>query len=185
MKGSPCELDRIASDIGLSDEVRKEATSICCDLVRKKSTEGNEISVVAASSIYTACRESRVPITLKELASSIKANAREVGRFYISILGRTGISPPGPNGSRYVARVASLIHASEGVAKLSLEIESEAVAAGLSGRSPVSLAAAAVYTASLIKGEPVTQSDVAEAAGVSVISLRESARRMRSLMKPR
>ena len=46
----------------------------------------------------------------------------------------------------------------------------------------MTLAAAAVYTASLSLGEIITQSDVAAAAEVSVVSVRDCARRIRPLL---
>jgi hypothetical protein len=180
-----CELERIAAEVGLPEEARELAIPICCTMVERKLARGREIGIVAGSSIYTACRESRVPITLKELARAAHTTPRELGRIYMLILDRMEIKPPNPNGNSYIDKVATRIHTSEEVAKLSQEIERRALDAGLGGRNPMSLAAAALYTASLDKGEPVTQSDLAEAAGVSVISLRESAKWMRSFLRAR
>ena len=176
-----CELERIAAQVGLTEDVRERAKPICCAMIERKLTRGKEIDVIAASSIYAACREGRVPITLKELARASHASPRELGRVYMLILDKMEIKPPNPNGNSYITKVAARIHASEEVTELSREVEKGAVEAGLGGRNPMSLAAAALYTASLSKGEPVTQSDLAEAAGVSVISLRETAKWIRSL----
>ena len=178
----PCELDRIAAEVGLPEDVKALAMPLCCAVVERKLARGRLIRTVAGSSIYVACRESRVPITLKELADASHSTTRELGRVYMLILDRMEIKPPSPSGSSYIAKVATRIHASEEVKRLSQEVETRAVQGGLGGRSPMSLAAAALYTASLSKGERVTQADLAEAAGVSVISLRETAKWMRSLM---
>jgi transcription initiation factor TFIIB len=183
--GTGCELERIATEVGLPRDVRERAIPICCAMVERKLARGREIGIVAGSSIYAACRECLVPVTLKELASATRTTPRELGRIYMLILDRMEIKPPNPNGVSYIDKVATRIHASEEVAKLSQEIEREAIDAGLGGRNPMSLAAAALYTASLAKGEPVTQSDLAEAAGVSVISLRETAKCMRFLLRAR
>jgi len=183
--GTRCELGRIAAEVELTEDVRDRAIPICCAMIERKLARGRDIEIVAGSSIYAACRESRVPVTLKELASATHTTPRELGRIYMLILDKMEIKPPNPNGLSYIDKVATRIHASEDVAKLSQEIERQAVEAGLGGRNPMSLAAAALYTASLAKGELVTQSDLAEAAGVSVISLRESAKWMRSLLQAR
>ena len=180
--GAECELDRIALELGLPEEVRGRATPICCAILERKLARGRQIGTVAGSSIYAACRENRVAITLKELANASHSTPRELGRVYMLILDRMEIKPPSPNGGSYIAKVAMKIQASEEVRRLSQEVETKAVRGGLGGRSPMSLAAAALYTASLSKGERVTQADIAEAAGVSVISLRETAKWMRLLL---
>lgn len=177
-----CELDRVAAEVRLPDEVRARAMPICCAMVERKLARGRQIGIIAGSSIYAACRESRVPLTLKELAGASHATPGELGRIYMLIIDRMEIKPPSPNGSSYIAKVAMKIHASEEVERLSQEVESRAVRAGLGGRNPMSLAAAALYAASLSKGEPVTQAVLAEAADVSVISLRETAKGMRLLL---
>lgn len=184
-KGSRCELDRIAAEVGVADDVKVLAKPICCVIAGRKLARGKELGFIAASSIYAACRESGVPVTLKELASASHSTPRELGRIYMLILEKMEIRPPSPNGRSYIAKVASRIHASDDVAELSQEFENRAVKAGLGGRNPMSLAAAALYTASLASGEPVTQSDLAEAAGVSVMSLRETAKWIRTLLKAR
>jgi len=183
--GTRCMLERIAAEVGLPENVQERAIPICSAMVERKLARGREIRIVAGSSIYAACRENRVPITLKELASVTHTSPRELGRIYMLILDKMEIKPPNPNGFSYIEKVATRIHATEEVEKLSQKMEKEAVDAGLGGRNPMSLAAAALYTASLDAGEPVTQSDLAEAAGVSVISLRETAKWMRSLLQAR
>jgi len=182
---STCELDRIAEEVSLDEAIRTQAVSICSSMFQMKSTKLRSIPVVAASSIYVACRINCVPLTLKELARASHTTPWDLGRSYTSILEKMGVKPPNPNGGRYVLKVASKMRASEDVTRLSQDLEDGAIRAGLAGRNPMSLAAAAVYSASLAKGEPVTQLDVAEVAGVSVASLRESARRMRKLLEKR
>jgi len=184
-KGTRCELEKIAAEVGLPEDVRERAIPICCAVIGRKLARGREIGIVAGSSIYAACRASQVPITLKELAGASHTTPRELGRIYMLIIDRMEIKPPTPDGISYIDKVATRIQASEEVAELSREIEREAVHSGLGGRNPMSLAAAALYTACLAEGESVTQSDLAEAAGVSVISLRETARWMRSLLRAR
>lgn len=86
------------------------------------------------------------------------------------------------NGRRYVERVASRVHASAEATKVAFEIEKKAIDAGLGGRHPMTLAAAAVYTACLNAGESRTQAGVADAASVTEVSVRECAKAIRRLI---
>jgi transcription initiation factor TFIIB len=89
------------------------------------------------------------------------------------------IPPPNLNGTCYVYRVAGAVRASQEATDLSLQIVKHAVERGLGGRNPMTLAGAAVYLACLITGEDSRQSDVAEAAGVSEVSVRECIKAVR------
>ena len=67
-----------------------------------------------------------------------------------------------------------------------LEILSKAETAGITaGVYPTGLAAAALYLASLLDGEPLTQFDAAEAAGVRDVTVRNQYKRLRKLIKVR
>ena len=65
-----CELDRIAEELGLEEGARKQARSVCYAVTGQRLVRGRTIGVVAACSVYVVCREARLPITLKVLATS-------------------------------------------------------------------------------------------------------------------
>lgn len=173
------EVGKLAAELSLPDSVRDDTERICTDVMERKLIGRRPLSVIAASSVYTACRESHTPVTIKELATATDSNPREIGRCYRSIISRMNITPPNLNGSRYAFRVAETMHASDEAARLSLQIVKNSISKGLGGRNPMTLAAAAVYLACLITGENSRQSDVAEAAGVSEVSVRECVKAMR------
>jgi transcription initiation factor TFIIB len=89
------------------------------------------------------------------------------------------IAPPNLNGTRYASRVAATMKVSSEATELSLQIVKNSIAKGLGGRNPMTLAAAAVYLACLVTGEDSRQSDVAEAGGVSEVSVRECVKAIR------
>lgn len=173
------EIDKLAQELSLPASVREDSEKICEDLVNRNMMLRRSISVVAASSLYTVCRETHTPVTLRDLAEATDSDPREIGRCYRSIISRMEIPPPNLNGTRYVYRVAGAVKASQEATDLSVEIVKHAVGRGLGGRNPMTLAGAAVYLACLITGEDSRQSDVAEAAGVSEVSVRECIKAVR------
>lgn len=175
----PCELSWLQGDLSIPKSVKDRGTSICCEVVRRKLTRKQPLQVIAASSAYAACRESNSPVTLRELATAAHSNPEEIGRCYIFIRDRLHLAPPSPNGTAYAMKVASRVKASEEATKLSLVVEKRASAEGFGVRNPMTMAAAAVYLSCLTTGENLRQTDVAEAAGVSVISVRECSKLMR------
>jgi transcription initiation factor TFIIB len=173
------EVDKLATEMSLPDSVKSDSERICDQVFARNIMSRRSIPVVAASSLYTACRETHTPVTLRDLAAATDSNAREIGRCYRSIINRMEIAPPDLNGTSYATRVASAVKASPEAAELSLQIVKNAIERGLGGRNPMTLAAAAVYLSCLITGEDSRQSDVAEAAGVSEVSVRECIKAVR------
>ncbi len=179
--GVSCEVDKVTNRLSIPEPVKVEARRTCSNVVSNKVGKRQPLPLVAVSSVYAACRENRLPITIKELAEEGRLSDESVGRLYRRIADRLGITPPVPNGTKYVDRVAAEVGASDEARRISQVIERKAVEAGLGARSPMVLAAASVYTACLMCGENRTQSEVAEVAGVDVISLRECAKLIRAL----
>ena len=173
------EVGRLAAQLSLPDSVRNDTERICTSVLERRLIGRRPLSVIAASSIYTACRESHTPVTIKELAAATDSNPREIGRCYRSIISRMNITPPNMNTMTYAHRVGDAVHASKDAHRISLQIIKDSIEKGLGGRNPMTLAAAAVYLACLITGENSRQSDVAEAAGVSEVSVRECVKAMR------
>lgn len=173
------EVDRLAAEIALPDTVRAVSERICENVMENRLLGRRTLPVIAASALYTACRENLTPVTIKEIATATDADPREVGKCYRSIINRMNIVPPNLNGTRYALKVAETTHASGDASRISLQIVEDSIRKGLGGRNPMTLAAASVYLACLITGENSRQSDVAEAAGVSEASVRECVKAIR------
>lgn len=173
------EVERLATEISLPDSVRADSERICVNVVNRRLLGRRTLPVIAATALYTACRENLTPVTIKEIATATDSNPREIGKCYRSIVSRMNLIPPNLNGTRYALKVAETTHASAEAARLSLQIVEDSIRKGLGGRNPMTLAAAAVYIACLITGENSRQSDVADAAGVSEVSVRECVKSIR------
>jgi transcription initiation factor TFIIB len=175
------EVGRLAAEFSIPEGVRDTSDRICEELIRNRMVWRRSPPVIAASSLYTACREKHTAVTIKDLATAIESNPREIGRCYRSIITRMNIAPPKLNGSRYALRVAETVHASREATRIALEIVRNSIDRGLGGRNPMTMAAAAVYLACLTTGENSRQSDVAEAADVSEVSVRECIKALRRI----
>ena len=175
------ELNLVADSLGLPREVKKRAASVCADAAAMRFCRVTSRPVLAAAALYVACRECRVPTTLRELAGATGTDPRAVGRCYTTMLERMHITRPQLNGRPYVHHLV-LKHPlpDEAYAK-SEEIIRRTTDAGLGGRNPMTIAAASLYLACCGLGENVTQAEVAEAAGVGEESVRECCRELRTL----
>jgi transcription initiation factor TFIIB len=167
------ELDRMASHLGLPRNVREASAVIYRKAVEQKLVRGRSIEGVAAAVLYAACRQCKVPRTLGEIAEVSRVSRKETGRSYRLIARELNIAIPPTNPVDYIPRFANQLNLSGEAQAKTVEILKHASMKGLtSGRGPTSVAAAAIYIASVALNERRTQRDVAEVARVTEVTLR-------------
>ncbi len=167
------EIDRNSSNLSLPKSVRVDASSIYRDAVKHNIIRGRSIEGVVSASLYAACRRCNVPRTLDEIASVSKASKKEVGRTYRFLARELDIKLAPTSPADYVPRFATKIGLSKEVETKAIEIIRKAKDKGLtSGKGPTGVAAAALYIASVLLGDRKTQKEVADAAGVTEVTIR-------------
>jgi len=167
------EIDRMASALGVPQPVREVASviyrrALSEDLIRGRSIEG-----ISTASLYAACRQEGIPRSLKEVTDVSRVENKEIARTYRYISQELGLEVRPADPKQYVPRFCSKLEVSEAVRTKAEEIIDISAQQGLlSGKSPTSLAAAAIYAASLLCNEKQTQAEVGEAAQVSEVTIR-------------
>jgi transcription initiation factor TFIIB len=167
------EIDRMASHLNLPRNVREAAALIYRKAVEERLIRGRSIEGVAAAALYAACRESKVPRTLDEIAEVSRVSKKEIGRSYRFIARELLIHLRPTSPIDYIPRFGSDLGLSGAVQSKAIELLKEATKKGLtSGRGPTGVAAAAIYIASVLCGERRTQRDVADVARVTEVTVR-------------
>ncbi|MFB6070868.1 MAG: transcription initiation factor IIB family protein [Halanaeroarchaeum sp.] len=167
------EIDRMASATGLPDTVRETASVIYRRALEEDLLPGRSIEGVATSCVYAAARQAGVPRSLDEITDVSRVEKDEIARTYRYIVRELGleVKPADPNS--YVPRFASDLGLSDESQHRARELLENAKEKGVhSGKSPVGLAAAAVYAAALLTNEKTTQAKVSEVADISEVTIR-------------
>ena len=168
------EVRRLASTLELSDSVRDQA----CQLFRTAQNEdvlrGRSIETIASGSVYAVCRLNEYPRTFEEIAGVSKLDDGKV-RLGYTVLNRELELPVPPAGPKqYLPQIASetdVSNRTESRARALLEdATGEAVT---NGCNPAGAAAGALYVAGQETEEYLTQAEIADAADVSKVTLRE------------
>ncbi len=166
-------INRISSAMGLPRTVRETAAMIYRKAVLKKLTRGRTIESAAAAALYAACRQCDVPRTLEEIANASNLSRKEIGRNYRAIVRGLGLKMMPPPPQEYVSRFCSKLKLSNDAQTKTLEIIKEATNQEIvSGRSPIGIAAASLYIASVLCGERRSQCEIADVAGVTEVTIR-------------
>ncbi|MDZ7701893.1 MAG: transcription initiation factor IIB [Halobacteriales archaeon] len=167
------EIDRMASALGLPKNVRETASVIYRRALQDDLLPGRSIEGVSTASVYAAARQAGLPRSLDEIAEVSRVSKDEVARTYryVSRELSLGIEPADPG--QYVPRFASSLDLSEEAELRARSLLETAKEEGVhSGKSPVGLAAAAIYAAALLTNEKTTQAKVSEVADISEVTIR-------------
>ena len=167
------EIDRMASALGLPDNVRETSSVIYRRALDEDLLPGRSIEGVATASLYAAARQAGTPRSLDEIANVSRVEKDEIARTYRYVVRELKLEIQPADPESYVPRFASDLNLSDESERRARQLLSTAKEQGIhSGKSPVGLAAAAVYAASLLTNEKVTQSEVSEVANISEVTIR-------------
>ncbi len=167
------ELDRMASTMGLPNNIRESAAVVYRKAVKKNLIRGRSINSVVAASLYAACRKAEVPRTLDEIADSTSSDRKEIGRTYRFLSRELVLKLKPTRPEEYLGRFCSELSLSGKVKKVAEDIIKRAEEKELvSGKGPTGLAAAAIYIASIQENKRRTQREVAEVAAVTEVTVR-------------
>jgi transcription initiation factor TFIIB len=179
------ELDKMTDKLGVSQAVKERAAYIYRKALDRGLLRGRSIVGISAAALYAAMRDTETPRTLKDIAAANNLDKKAVARDYRILLREMDLTMPVADAARNVNRIASRVGLSEKVARKAIEIvritEEKEISAG---KSPMGLAAASLYLAGVIEGEVKTQKDIAEAAGVTEVTVRNRYKGLRADLGP-
>jgi transcription initiation factor TFIIB len=135
---------------------------------------------VLAASIYIASRQMGVLRTLDDVSENSDVKPKDIGRSYRLLVSRLDLQVPMIDSNKYVVKVANGINISEKTKRKALAMVDEAQRKGVSvGKDPMGIAASVLYLAGQVTGELKTQAEIAKAAGVTEITVRNRSRELR------
>ena len=173
LKQALAEIERMGSALGLGDDVRETASVIYRRALAEDLLPGRTIEGVATASLYAAARQMNTPRSIDEVAAVSRVDEVEFKRAYRYVVRELGLAVKPANPQQFVGRLASGLDVDAETEELARELLRTAEGTGaFNGKSPVGLAAAAIYAASQLTGEKLTQDAVGDAADVSSVTIR-------------
>src|SRR6056297_3646002 len=167
------EIDRMASALGLPQNVRETASVIYRRALGDDLLPGRSIEGVATAALYASARMAGSPRSLDEMAVVSRVDKMELTRTYRYIVRELNLEVQPADPEQYLPRFVSDLGLSDETERRARELIERARSGGLlSGKSPVGLAAAAVYAAALLTNDKVTQSQVGDVANISEVTIR-------------
>jgi transcription initiation factor TFIIB len=174
------ELDILKDKLALPYAVVEKAAYIYRKAQYKKLARGRLVSGLVAASVHIACREMSTTRTLKDIAAASGIKRKHLAKAYTLLHIELDIKVPLPDQTKCIAKVANKANLSEKTKRLAIKIMDEIKRKDddilSAGKNPMALAGTILYFSCLKTGENKTQVDMAEAAGVTEVTIRNRSR---------
>ena len=175
------ELEKMGDKLVVSQTVKERAAYIYRKALERGLLRGRSITGITAASLYAAFRDTETPRTIKDIAAVSNLNKKDIARDYRILLREMDLSMPVADAAKNVTRIASKVGMSEKTIRKAIEIvritEEREISAG---KAPMGLAASALYLAGVLEGDVKTQKEIADAAGVTEVTVRNRYKGLRA-----
>ncbi|HYY67878.1 MAG TPA: transcription initiation factor IIB [Nitrososphaeraceae archaeon] len=176
-------LSRLKDRLGLPNHVTEKAAYTYRKAQERGLIRGDTIGSVLAASIYVAARQSGVLRTLDDISESSNVKPKQAARSYRRMISELDIKVPLIDPAKYIVKVANNLNFDEKIKRKAIELMEQAQKKNiLVGKDPISMAASILYLVNLAEGQqnlPRTQAEIAKAAGITEVTLRNRSKELR------
>jgi transcription initiation factor TFIIB len=170
-------LDRLRSTLNLSDVIIEKTAYIYRRAQERGLVRGRTMLALMGAAIYIVQREMGISGTLGDIIAATNTKEKDLARAYRLILRELDLKVPLIDPVKCVSRVANKMNISERTKRRAIDMIRDVVKSGLAaGKDPMGLAASVLYISCLSSGEQKSQMEIAEAAGVSEVTLRKNSK---------
>jgi transcription initiation factor TFIIB len=171
------ELARLKDKLGLSDAVIEKTAYIYRKAQDKRLTRGRTISSILAASIYMACREMEASRTLRDISEVTNVKRNAISACFRVLVNELDMKMPMVDPMKCIVKIANRVGMSEKSRRIAMNTMNDITRKEISaGKVPMGLAATVLYLACQSSGENITQREIAEAAGVTEVTIRNRVR---------
>src|SRR5919202_2774951 len=178
------ELRILEDKLALPYVVIEKAAYIYRKAHERKLSRGRLISGLVAASVHIACREMNTTRTLKDIAAASNIKRKQLAKAYTLLFIELDIKVPLADQTKCIAKVANKANLSERTKRHAIRIMDEIRETQISaGKNPMGLAATILYFSCLKTGENKSQVDIAQAAGVTEVTIRNRSRDLKNKLE--
>ncbi|VDI41551.1 transcription initiation factor IIB-like isoform X2 [Mytilus edulis] len=173
------EIGNMGDRLNLPKMIADRANNLFKQVNDGKALKGRSNDAIAAACMYIACRQEGVPRTFKEICAVSKISKKEIGRVFKLILKNLETNVELITTGDFMSRFCSNLGLPTSVQKAATHIARKAVEMDLvAGRSPISVAASAIYMASQASADKKNQKEIGDIAGVAEVTIRQAYKQM-------
>ncbi|MBC8224495.1 transcription initiation factor IIB [Candidatus Bathyarchaeota archaeon] len=173
------EVERYTDRLHLPRGIKDTALFIYRKALKEDLIRGRTISDFVAAAVYAACRGSNVPRSLSNVSEASGRSVKDISRTYRLLVRSLKLRMPVDNPMKFVPRIAGSLNIDVETERKTIEsLRRAGERKLLIGKDPRSMATAALYMACKSNKRKMTQKKLADAAGISTVSLRNRLREL-------
>lgn len=167
-------LKKIIADLSLPDMVAEEAGRLVSKAREQDHVQGRNKKVITASIVYLVARDAGVPRTVEETAKSIDVKKRVLGKNYRYIAREMDLGIKPINSLKLIPKYSNDLGVSgETQAEIRDVVKKCRDLRITMGRKPDSVVSGAMYYVSDRDDLGITQREIAQACGVTTVTIRQ------------
>src|SRR5215472_8150973 len=138
-------------------------------------------SAVLAAATFVACRDAGIAKPLKEIADVTNTKRKTLAKCYRQLVSDLDIKIPMVDSTKCIVKVANRANLNKKTMRTAMVIMHHLIKKEISaGKDPMGFAGIVLYIACSIPDEKRTQADIAQAAGITEVTLRNRYRDIKS-----
>ncbi|HEY6405058.1 MAG TPA: transcription initiation factor IIB [Nitrososphaeraceae archaeon] len=174
------QLDILKDKLGLPDVLIERVAYMYRKAQERGLTRGRSITAIISAAVYVSCREMDIPRTLRDVAVASNLKRKDLARHCRLIIRELDLMVPMADPMKCIVKIASKTNLSESITRLALNMMTQVIQRGISaGKNPMSLAATVLYISSVKAGVNITQFEIARAAGITEVTIRNRIRELK------
>lgn len=173
-------LNRLKNKLNLSSSMIEKAAYIYRKAQDRQLARGRSISSLIGACTYISCRDHWSSLSLTEVAEQTNVKRNDLAKMYRTVVVELDLKVPMIDPMKCIARIASKAGLSETTKRQAILIMDDAATEGKrGGKNPMGIAASILYLVCLTNGERTNQGSLAEAAGITEVTLRNRLKDLR------
>lgn len=167
------QLNLLKSKIGLSYEMVEKTAYIYRKAHERGLVRGRIISALLPAIVYLTYREMGIPRTLNEIAVASNIKRKSIRQSYRMLVIELDYKIPMVDTTKCIVKIANKANLSEKTKHQAINLMHKVAKKGMTaGKNPMGIAATVLYISSTNVGENASQKDIADAAGITEVTLR-------------
>ena len=178
------QLNTLRDKLGLSDTLVEKSAYLYRKAQERGLIRGRTVDGIMTAAVYIACRETGTPKSLEDISIVSNLKRKDITRCYRRLVFDLDIKIPIIDPMKCIVKVANKLSLSEKTKNKAMNLMTYAIKMEINaGKIPMGLAATVLYASCLKTGENVSQTNIAEASGVTEITIRNRFKDLTSRIK--
>lgn len=176
-------LNGLKEKLGISENTVEVTCSLFRRAQKNRLTKGRTSNALMAASLYISCRQTMTPRSLDDISEIGNIHRKSLQKAVRVLIDEFRLDVPQYNTSSFLSKLSSDMGISEKTKRYALKILADTEKLGATaGKNPIGQAAASLYLAAMIMGDPVNQRKFSEVSGVSTVTLRNRKNTIQKLL---